>query len=65
MAYKPAALLIARLELKELKRKKQEATANNEAYFLPIKSEFLARVDREIKAREKVINEIETSLKRG
>lgn len=63
MAYEPAALLIARLELKELQRKKQDATENKEPYFLPIKKEFLARCNKEIKARKNLIKNIELSLK--
>lgn len=62
MKYQPFALLKLRLELKELETKKQDATANNTEWFKPIKADFLARIENEIKYRTAKIKEIETYL---
>lgn len=62
MNYQPFSLLKFRLELKELETKKQDATANNTAWFKPIKADFLAKVENEIETKKAKIKELETYL---
>jgi len=62
MNHQPFALLKFKLELKELETKKQDATANNTAWFKPIKADFLAKVENEIETKKARIKELETYL---